>query len=216
MTTKQTLGVAALIGGTVLVGVGIALGSRRRDTLGETSDVVHTRGGRSTLYRGRLPIQKRVRILQGLVMKGVRDPSMRKLALEITSQCPARDDMCEARAVYDWTRSNVRYTGDIAPIKISPNGPVEGIDLFQTAKRTKEFRGGDCDDHSVLNATLLTLNGIPARFRITGRGKGWSHIYVTFGAPKLAPRKWIPLDTTLPGSRFGYEAPYGKKADFPV
>lgn len=90
-----------------------------------------------------MPIEERLASIQTLVHKSVQDPEMRKLALQITSGCPERDGECEARAVYDYVKQNVRYTGDIAPIAF-PDGTVEGIDLYQSARRTLEFGGGDC------------------------------------------------------------------------
>jgi hypothetical protein len=165
----------------------------------------------------RMSIKKRVGIIQDLVWSSVRDPRMRKLALQITSRCRDRDAECEARAIHDWTKRNIRYTGDVAPIKMGRNGPVEGVDLFQSAYRTVEFGGGDCDDHSVLNATLLALNGITPKLRITaakGQGRNWGHIYTMAGMPKNTPKTWKALDTTLPHGRYGTEAPYGEKIDF--
>lgn len=167
-----------------------------------------------------MSIEQRVRTIQDLVWKSVHLPSMRKLALDITgSACKERDEMCEARAIYDAVRSRVRYTGDIAPIKMGKNGPVEPIDLYQRADRTWEFRGGDCDDQAILNATLLSMVGIPARLRVTAETKGgdWSHIYAAAGLPKMAPTKWVALDTTLPGkNNFGREVNPAKILDFPV
>jgi transglutaminase-like putative cysteine protease len=95
---------------------------------------------------------------------------------------------------------------------------VEGVDLFQSAYRTWEFGGGDCDDHSILAATLLSLNGVPAKFRVTASKKGqdFSHIYTMAGIPKMNPKKWIAVDTTLPGDRFGYEVPFAKHKDYPA
>jgi hypothetical protein len=80
----------------------------------------------------------------------------------------------------------------------------------------------NCDDQAVLNATLLSLNGIPARFRITApRSKGrfhgdpgWAHIYAMGALPKNNPSSWIALDTTIPGNFFSKEAPYGRAIDF--
>jgi hypothetical protein len=91
-----------------------------------------------------MSIQQRLATIQDLVHKSVQDPRMRKLALDITSKCPARDGTCEAQAVYDAVKQRVRYTGDIAPIKQGANGEVDGIDLYQAAYRTWEFKGGDC------------------------------------------------------------------------
>ena len=161
-----------------------------------------------------MPIEERIATLQDLVHKGIQDPEMRKLALQITSRCPERDKVCEARAVYSAVKRRVRYTGDVGPIK-HPTGEVEGVDLYQHARRTWEFGGGDCDDNSVLNATLLALNGLTPVFRVVKQRSDpdWSHIYTGF----MDAGKFIALDTTLPGSdKFGVEAPYHKRQDFPA
>jgi hypothetical protein len=163
-----------------------------------------------------MPIDKRVGIIQDMVWKSVRDPRMRKIALGVTQHCPARDGECEARAIFDYVKRNVRYTGDVAPIKKGKDGPVEGVDYFQSAWRTLEIKGGDCDDHSIEVATILALNGISPKLRVTSpRGsKTYAHIYAIAGLPKNNPTKWIALDTTLPDGKFGQEAPSGKKRDF--
>jgi transglutaminase-like putative cysteine protease len=179
-----------------------------------------TSGGKTLKhYRSeKMPINERVGILQDLTYKSVQDPEMRKLALRITQHCKARDGECEARAIYDWTKRNVRYTGDIGPHKLGRGGPVEGVDLFQTAARTAEFRGGDCDDHSVLNCTLALHNGLACKYRISSPTKknneDYSHIYAMAGLPKNNPSKWVALDTTLEQGKFGSEAPAGKVLDF--
>lgn len=189
-----------------------------------------TNGGMKTTLRRSavMPIEERVASIQDLVFKGVQDPEMRKLALKVTSHCPERDGLCEARSIYDYMKKRIRYTGDIAPIafrdkgETAPtplDGDVEGIDLFQSGKRTLEFGGGDCDDHTGLAATLLALNGIMPRLRVTAPSRHGedSHIYPIAGLDKENPRKWIALDTTLPGSdKFGVEYPAGRITDFPA
>lgn len=149
---------------------------------------------------------------------------MRKLALQITSQCPERDGECEARAVYKAVKGRVRYTGDVGAIKLD-SGSVETVDLYQSPWRTWEFKGGDCDDNVALNATLLALNGITPRLRVTSRTRDpgvedYGHIYSVACLPKTMDdecKRTIALDTTLPGSdKYGVEAPYGKKKDFPA
>jgi transglutaminase-like putative cysteine protease len=169
----------------------------------------------------KLPIKERLAIIQDLIAKGTSGPDlpkMRALALQITRGCPARDDKCEAKAIYDWVRRNVRYTGDIAPHKVGGRkGPVESVDLFQTAKQTADMGGGDCDDHTTLVATLAILNGIQARLRVTSPYKwgddNFTHIYPVVGLPKNDPSKWVTVDTTLPGDRFGVEVGYSKSLD---
>ena len=75
-----------------------------------------------------------------------------------------------------------------------------------------------CDDHATLCAVLAMVNGFTPKFRITSNyGNSWDHIYCIVGLPKLEPRSFVALDTTLPGStdlRFGKEPPRAKFRDF--
>lgn len=125
-----------------------------------------------------MPIETRIATIQELIHKSVQDPQMRKLALQITSQCGERDKVCEARAVYDYIKKRVRYTGDIGPIK-HPDGSVEGIDLYQSARRTLEFGGGDCIPLSTLvlrdDYQLVPLIELDMGDRIMGDG-AWTTV----------------------------------------
>lgn len=165
-------------------------------------------------------LEDRVRLLQKLVSHGeaafdrnsppfgsVRDPEMRRIGLAAVEVCKARDDRCELMAIFDFVKRNIRYTGD-----------VRDKDTFQSGYRTMQMAGGDCDDHAILCAVLAKVNGFEPKFRITSNyGTSWDHIYCVVGLPKLEPRSYIALDTTLPGStdaRFGKEPPRAKFRDF--
>ena len=239
-TTRKRVGIGLGVVGLGVLITGLVINARRRKSLGALG-LFNTQpkyrlvdkkyapaplvgsyesGGMRMEHRrsADMPIEQRVASLQDLVWKGVQDPQMRKLALQITKHCPERDGLCEAKAVYNYVKANVRYTGDVAPVKMGSRGPVEGVDLFQTAKRTLEMQGGDCDDHAVLSATLLAHNGITPRFRVTAETRNGddSHIYTIAGLSKTNPRKWVALDSTLPGKdQFGVEYPAGRVTDFP-
>lgn len=103
-------------------------------------------GNMSTVLRAseNMPIEERIASIQRQIEKSVQDPEMRKLAGEITRDCPERDGMCEAKRIYKAVKKRMRYTGDIAPIKIAATGKTEGIDLYQSARRTWEMGMGDC------------------------------------------------------------------------
>ncbi len=225
---NKAVAVLMTIGGVALAVTGaVALCGRdeeKQKQLGNFTKTKTSRGGMTLTHLSKrdLPLDQRVAILQDLTWKSVQDPRMRKLALGITRSCPERDGTCEAKAVYKAIKQRVRYTGDVGEIKMGAHGPVETIDLYQSAYRTWEFGGGDCDDHSVLAATLLTLNGIDSEFRIIAASRDpkendWSHIYTTAKLPKGNPTKKVVIDTTLPGDHnFGREPPYGKRRDFIV
>jgi hypothetical protein len=178
----------------------------------------YTDGDATTILRAsnNMPIEERIGSIQKMIEKSVMDPKMRALAMHITRECPERDGKCEAKAIYRAVKKRVRYTGDIAPIKMS-SGDVEGIDLYQSARRTWEMGGGDCDDQVALISTLASVIGLTARLRVTAEHPGGepSHIYAVIGLPKFEPNKFVALDTTLPGSsNFGVEAGAGEKTDY--
>lgn len=231
MTDGQKLAIAlgaGIAAAGAALAVGIAIGKRKSGPgaalLGRSTTVSRLKKGGMTLTqytsKKQIPIKERVGIIQDLIHESVKQPELRKLALQITRNCPARDGACESQAIYEWVRQHVRYTGDIAPHKHGRNGGYEPIDLFQRADRTIEFGGGDCDDHTIVVATLGILNGIQAKARVTSRNAGpqedYTHIYPLLGTPKMRPGRWVAADTTLPGRRFGVEVPYAKRLDFPA
>lgn len=198
---------------------GRALGKVGRDGL---EPFFTQRGRDGQVMRGYmkddLSIRERLELMQGMVAADVRDPSMRKLALQVTSTCPERDDACEIRAIYAYVKRNLRYSGDIGPHKLWPGGPVDGVDLYVRGKRALENGAEDCDGHTTTVSGLAVLNGFTAKFRATSPSRfgqnNYTHVYALVGYPKNDPKKWIPLDTTLPGDdRLGEEAPHAKALD---
>jgi transglutaminase-like putative cysteine protease len=217
------LGVAAVAGYFWYRKSGAGLGraryvsgrSKQAPVIGSYSD-----GNMKTTLRASadMPIEERLASIQDLIYKSIQDPEMRKLALAVTAHCPARDGECEAQAVYDYVKNNVRYSGDVGAIK-HPDGSVEGIDLYQSARRTlMDMHAGDCDDQAIAISTLLALNGITPRLRVMkeSRGEDYSHIFALGGLPKNHPTRWHALDTTLPHGEFGEEVPYAEALDFPA
>jgi hypothetical protein len=220
----EKIAIVSMIAGGIALAGGIAyyIYSSRRRTSAVLGQVVNrVEAGGMTLEHHRdndMTIEQRLKILQDLTWQSVQDPRSRKLSLEMTSKCPERDGECEARAIYNAIKGRVRYTGDLGAIRL-PDGAVEAVDLYQSAYRTWEFKGGDCDDVAILAATALALNGIQAKFRVTAPKSGgdFSHIYTLAGIPKLNPTRWVALDATLPGNdKFAVEAPASKIRDFPV
>jgi hypothetical protein len=172
------VGAISLVGGLVYWLYRKGGGSFGRSTI--VDPPVNEAGMTLTHYRHRkMPIDERLRILQDLTWKSVQDPRNRKLALGMTHNCPERDGACEAKAVYDHIKNNIRYTGDVAPVKMGADGPIEGVDLFQSAYRTWEFKGGDCLPLSTLvlrdDYTLVPLIALNPGDRIAD-GEGWTVI----------------------------------------
>ena len=96
------------------------------------------------------------------------------------------------------------------------------VDFLQFPYQTLSYHGGDCDDLSILNCSLLEALGIDTAF-ITVPG----HIFMAFdsGLPPAQGRKktgngyyiesagkiWIPIEITLSQDTFGLAWTYGAR-----
>lgn len=118
------------------------------------------------------------------------------------SPCKQKDYKCYLGSILDWVRANIKYVRD-----------PETLDTFQTAQRTLELGIADCDDFSILIATMLKSIGIPVIFKVVSTdGITYSHIYPLAGLPPHKPEKWIAIDATI-DKPLGYEAKHKIKKD---
>ena len=103
-------------------------------------------------------------------------------------------------------RRGVRYVND----------PVRR-DLFKRPDRLLTFCeegacAGDCDDQAMLVTALLLNLGFHAGLRIfkPDGAKSFEHIYAVVQLPKLNPKNWVGLDTTVPHATVGWEPEGGR------
>jgi hypothetical protein len=159
-------------------------------------------------------IEGRIFHIRRLLKESLLDGDVsRGLALGITASCPRRDDRCELEAIWHFMHAtapdgypNVRYTGDI-----------DSADTFQTARKTLEYRGGDCDDGAILAPTLLAGNGFRVKNRIISNPSepdDWAHIYPLVGYKKNNPTQWVPFDWVLGYHYFGTHPPQARFIEF--
>ncbi len=97
--------------------------------------------------------------------------------------CDSNQKKCQARAMFGFVQQNFEYISD-----------PSHIEYIKTAKESLVNGGGDCDDASVLLATLLEAVGIDARFVFVP-----GHVYVE----AYINNKWYPMDSTCTGCVFG-------------
>ncbi len=137
-----------------------------------------------------------LKLMAGLVSQFKRDPMIRDTSISLVAGLRPRDWSGEARVIFEYVRDRIRYTRDIT-----------GVETLQTPPVTMELEAGDCDDKSVLLATLLESIGHPTRFVATGyrAPKSFSHVYVE----SLLGTKWIPMDATV-------DKPFGWSPRAPV
>lgn len=107
---------------------------------------------------------------------------IRQLALSIVDRAGSKQWAKEAALVQQWVKDHIRYRKDI-----------NGVETLATPDKTLEFRAGDCDDHSVLVASLLEAIGHPTRFVAVSFIPGkYSHVLTE----TLIGNKWVAVETT--------------------
>jgi len=110
--------------------------------------------------------------------------AIRTRALSLVKRNGQKDYPGEVRDLHRFVRDSIRYVKDI-----------RGVETLQIPEKTLEFEQGDCDDKSMLLASLLESIGHPTRFVAVGFTPGqFAHVYVE----TRIGEKWYPLETTEP------------------
>lgn len=151
------------------------------------------------LLSGDAGVAQTIAQMRQLVDEALRDPSIIRLATDIVRSVPAFDDYAETNALYEWVRRNIRFTKD----------PVNKEKLYPPAELLK-IRAGDCDDISMLLATLVMAVGYPARLMTVAASPSspeqFSHVYMEAEIP-AGSGQWIPMDPARADSQFGVAPP---------
>ncbi len=115
--------------------------------------------------------------------EGQADPQIRALSERIMGPLVNTDQ--KIQALYRWIRETISYRLDL-----------RNVEDIQSASATYHLKGGDCEDHVILVAALLSIQGIGTRdvvIRQKGRSD-WNHIYLEYNDGG----KWILWDTGRP------------------
>lgn len=132
--------------------------------------------------------------MRNLVHLGKKSPRVRQTAVLLTQGLPQKDREEEIKVLYCFVRDRIRYVRD-----------VRGVETLHTADRILENKQGDCDDKSILLASLLESLGFQTRFTAIGfappkklfgklTSPGYSHVLPEV----LLYGDWIALETTEP------------------
>lgn len=144
-------------------------------------------------------------------------PLVRQLAkqIQLGYKIPSHHYEREARAIGDYVQKNVRYIRDADRIE-QVHDPVLMIKDIMKGRAQ-----GDCDDISLLIATLLLSIGHRPKFKtVRYRSKmpwrPYNHIYViAYERNGFNPVKRIPIDAIVKDKPIGFEVPHksGKEWD---
>lgn len=133
------------------------------------------------------------------------DPKVRALALWVLNQARvlSHDYLGEARALGDFVKQKIRYVKDC-------HGVEQIHDPLLMIRQIGEMRAAaDCDDQSLLLATLLLSIGHQPYFRIvryTGKDGPYNHIYVVdYVQVKGKGKKRFVMDPIVKDHPTGFE-----------
>ena len=133
-----------------------------------------------------------LKAMREFVRAGKYSLPVRQKAVSLTSALKQKDWVGELKAVHHFVRDEIRYVRDI-----------RGIETVQTPEITLQIGSGDCDDKSVLGASLLESIGHPTRLVAIGFSPDdFAHVYFE----SLIGKRWIALETTEP-VELGWSAP---------
>ena len=134
---------------------------------------------------------KTLELMSEIINKSFQNWRIRELAVNITKDLPARDEYNEVMSIYEWVRNNTRFVRDPRGTELL-HSPLVALDKIAMGDKFS----GDCDDLSILLASLIKSIGYPIALRIASykEDKCFSHVYVLV----KVKGQWISLDPILP------------------
>jgi len=124
--------------------------------------------------------------MRDMTRRGRKNLMVRNKAVLLTRDLPQKDRPGEIRVLHNFVRDSIRYVRD-----------VRGVETVQDAEATLRLQAGDCDDKSVLLASMLEALGFRTRFRAVGFKPGhYQHVFPEV----LFDGFWLALETTEPVS----------------
>lgn len=157
-----------------------------------------------------------VKIMQKKARELCSHPAVRNLALKILEQnhLGSHNFLDEARALAEFVQREVRYVRDIHNVE-QLHDP-----LYMIARLKEGTAQGDCDDMSLLLATLLLSVGHQPFFAIVRyreKSGPFNHIYVVeYDKNWGGRRSRLVMDTILKDRAIGAEVPHVSRVEIPV
>jgi transglutaminase-like putative cysteine protease len=109
---------------------------------------------------------------------------LRTLTLSVIADTPGHKNfLAQVQRVRDYVRGNIAFVKDI-----------NGVETIHTPEMTIRNRAGDCDDQSVLVASMLESIGHPTRFVAIKMNRFGPFVHV-FTETRVGNR-WLPVETT--------------------
>lgn len=133
---------------------------------------------------GRAGTIETLKIMSQVARNGKTSLPVRNMALSLIKGLDHKDWVGQIKALHRFVRDKIQYVKDI-----------DGVETLQTPDVTLQLAAGDCDDKSILLASLLGAIGHPTRFVAIGKNDDdFVHVY----PETRVGNKWLALETTEP------------------
>jgi hypothetical protein len=156
-------------------------------------------GYRASLAQGDGGVAQTIALMRQLVDQDLANASFVNFAKSLVQNVPSHDEWGEVEAIYDWVKSNIRFTKD----------PYPKETLYPPSELLK-VRSGDCDDISMLMGALALAVGYPARLVTVAANRQsmgeFSHVYTEIEIPPDSGT-WVAADAARPGGQFAAHPP---------
>jgi hypothetical protein len=150
------------------------------------------------LLSGDAGVAQTIGVMRQIVDDAVKDPVVNAVAIDLVrgvTDSFSRDQ--KAQAIYNAVAMRWLYVED----PVGPFGPKETVRPVRLLLQTF---AGDCDDASILIASLMGTIGIPCRVVTIAADasspREFSHIYPE---AEIAPGRYVAMDIARPGSAYG-------------
>lgn len=137
-----------------------------------------------SLPDGPAGIRETLKLMKVLANRGKTNGDIISKGNELLMYVPPKQWFQQVKALWTFVKNDIRYTRD-----------VKEVETLYYPEQTLAQRYGDCDDKSVLLASLLLATGHPVRFVAVGfKPDDYSHVF----PETLIGKIWVPLETTEP------------------
>lgn len=126
--------------------------------------------------------------MRRLTREGKKSARVRQLALLLAAPYlhgTKKNYLGQICAIHFYVQNSIRYIKDIC-----------GVETLHTADAVLDLGAGDCDDKSILAASLLESIGHPTRFVAVATKAAGQFVHV-YPETKYG-QKWLPVETTEP------------------
>lgn len=149
-----------------------------------------------------------------LTLRDAKTPDIRALTTKIRRQAEGSKSKGQdfyrlelAKGAFDWVVDNITYRFDHEAVSdhVDVKNP-KNTEFLIAPKHLVTVLEGDCDDMSVMLASLLLALGFEVNFKVIAwRGHEYTHVYCEVLLPTDEGDRWVPMDPVAGKDGFAWE-----------